>query len=171
MLLNIKNKGKIINAPYIVNQEFLKELAIGEDICDGYCTKFDVVDSGDQIICMILADNNDKYLIMHEMIHLLQSVNVPVINQALDLYFNEMCEEYPMAHKNYVDWATENLTAYYEEWFDVNPDIYIKNEIMAHMISDAYMESGENPDDFFNLIEDLTGYKVNVYEDNIYEIE
>ena len=151
--LNIDNVNNVIEIP-IMEDKDLTDLEV-KGKC-GICT----LDNGEEIIGIIVEDRKNQYLILHELVHCLQMMNIPIINDCL----NSICDEINTFDPDYSEYITGWVNTVYTDLYDtdigVDYSTFVNREVQAYLIGDVWENDNGDINQFISIVEDLTGYEI-----------
>lgn len=157
MYLNV-NTDMRIEVPIMVDLELLN--VNNNTVEVGGKTVTCTLDNGGEFVLIIVEDKTNQYTILHELVHVLQMMNIPIINECL----NSICTEIKRFDPDYSEyitgWVNSNYTDLYDTDIGVDYSLFIHNEWEAHLITDVWEVDNMDINSFISMVTDLTGYEI-----------
>lgn len=154
MLLNIDNNNKLIEVPIMEDKKDFLNLKV-KGKC-GICT----LDNDEEIIGIIVEDRKNQYLILHELVHCLQMMNIPIINDCL----NSICDGINELDPDYSEYITGWVNTVYTDLYDTDSGVdystFVNHEVQAYLIDDVWKNDNGDINQFISMVEDLTDYEI-----------
>lgn len=157
MLLNIDNKNMVIEVPIMVDQEFLN---VNNNVSVGGKTVNCTMDDGNNLVIIIVDDKTNQYTILHELVHLLQMMNIPILNACLNSIYDEIKRFDPDYSEYITGWVNKYYCDLYDTSIGVDYPTFINNECQAHLITDIWENDNGDINTFISMVEDLTDYEI-----------